>query len=300
VKIVFLSTSSNETRKYADSFAALGHRYDWIVYDVPEYNEAALARNIAAREPAMIVYIGSRWGPQVSTAALAHLNGNVAPTVHFCSDAADPPWHDKLSEYHYAGSFRLQVAIDGNPKWPNSTVGMTALTPIDPANFSGGLPHLERPIMCGFAGNAGSNGSARRFIISEMMLHKTLDVRLRIDRPDSYAEMCKYIESCRMTLNMPWTGSGQTMHVKGRVVETGLAGGCLIEFWNSPANLWFTPGEDYLEFSSPEEAIQIVQLMRERPDLTEAMGKRLREKVLAEHTPLKFWTKICERIGVKG
>ena len=88
------------------------------------------------------------------------------------------------------------------------------------------------------------------------------------------------------------------MHVKGRVVEVGMAGGLLLEMKGSPTPNFFTPGVDYLEWESMEEAHDIVNRMSERPDETEAFGMRLREKVLSNHGPDKFWGRILSRCGL--
>lgn len=300
MKILFLSTSSNETDKYAASLSCLNPEQVEIVrYDVAGFDDGALYRRAAEMAPSFIVYIGSRWGAVISPLALAQLNQKVAPTVHICSDAADIPWHDLLIEYHYAGSFALQVAIDGNPAWPCAKSGLTALTPVDPKYFNGVRPHAARKVDCGFAGNPGNNGSWRRYLLSEMMFHKALDMRLRFDAPETYPAYCEYLMDCRVSLNLPHTGSGVAMHVKGRVVETGLAGGCLLEMKNSPTAHWFTPGEDYAEYENIGDAIEVARRLKDNPEGAEAMGRRLREKVLAEHGPLKFWTRVCERVAVK-
>ncbi len=301
MRILFLSTSSGETDKYASSLACLKPDSVRIVrYDVPEYAEALMVYNAKQYAPSFIVYIGSRWGPQPTILTLAKLNSEVAPMVHICSDAGDPPWHDRLAEYHYAGAFALQVAIDGNPNWPGAQYGMTALTPINPELFNGMRPHAERPILCGFAGNPGGNGTVRRYLLSEMMLHKSLDVRLRLEGPETYKACCEYMQECRLTLNTPWTGSGQALHVKGRVLEAGLAGSCLLEFYEAPTNLWFKPNVDYVEFQHAGHAIELVHYFAKNSAASEIFGRRLREKVLTEHTPIKFWIKVLKRIGVEA
>src|SRR3990167_2981861 len=211
MRILFLSTSSNETTKYAESLGCLN----------PE---------------------------SMSILTLAKLNAEVAPTVHICSDAADPPWHDLLMDYHYAGAFALQVAIDGNKKWPlhGTATGMTALTPIDPSRFDGVKPHLERTIACGYAGNPGSEGSFRRHLLSELMFHKAIDVRMRSNAADTYQGMCEYMQNCRISINLPHTGTQAAKQVKGRVVEAALAGSCLLELAGSPTSDWFTLNADFL------------------------------------------------------
>jgi len=302
VKILFLSTSSNETTKYAESLGCLNPESVAIIrYDDENYVDSLVIAKAKEYAPDFIVYIGSRWGAQITILTLAKLNTEIAPTVHICSDAADPPWHDLLMEYHYAGAFALQVAIDGNKQWPlhGTSAGMTALTPVDPSRFNGFKPHSDRSIACGYAGNPGSEGSVRRHILSELVFHHAIDVRLRAEGPDSYGKMCAYMQDCRISINLSHTGTQAAKQVKGRVVEAALAGSCLLELAGSPTCDWFSLNADFLQYEGPGDAIETIKHYSTRPEETEAMGRRLREKVLAEHTPLKFWSKICERIGVK-
>ena len=303
MRILFLSTSSNETIKYAESLGCLNPESVAIIrYDDENYVDSLVIAKAKEYAPDFTVYIGSRWGAQVTILTLARLNAEIARTVHICSDAADPPWHDLLMEYHYAGAFALQVAIDGNNKWPlhGTATGMTALTPIDPARFNGVKPHAERTIACGYAGNPGSEGSFRRYLLSELMFHKAIDVRLRSNAADTYQGMCDYMQNCRISLNLSHTGTQAAKQVKGRVVEAALAGSCLLELAESPTRDWFTAGEDFLEYQRPGDAIETIQHYSKHPEETQAIARRLREKVLAEHTPIKFWTKILTRIGVTG
>lgn len=296
-KILFITSSSNETSKYAESLACLNPESIAILpYDDANYVESLVMTKAKEYGPQLIVYIGSRWGPQVSILTLALLNAQVAPTVHICSDAADPPWWDLLMDYHTSGAFALQVAIDGNKNWPLHGVGMTALTPIDPAHFNGVKPHAERTISCGYAGNPGSEGSFRRQVLSELMFHHAIDMRLRVNDANSYQPMCDYLQNCRISINVSYTGTQASKQVKGRVIEAALAGSCLLELAGSPTADWFEAGVDFAEYQRPGDAIETIQRLSAHPEETEAMARRLREKVLAEHTPLKFWTRVLDKV----
>jgi hypothetical protein len=101
-----------------------------------------------------------------------------------------------------------------------------------------------------------------------------------------------------MSLNIAWSGTEATLQVKGRVVESALAGCCLLETKGAPTKDWFTPGVDYLEYGDQFEAEQIIRRLQNEPEATQAMGQALRAKVLNNHTPEKFWNRIFERIGL--
>lgn len=299
MKSLVLLTGTNETQKYAESLRAFGEvailqydlagRTDQLLYDLAK--EAA---------PDFIAYIGSRWGHQPSISTLARINEKIAPMAHICSDAADQPWWDLLREYHTCGAFSVQVAIDGSHKWPCAEANLTMLTPVDPALFGEPLTHNLRGVRFGYAGNAGGGPASRRtLVLCELLKHRALDIRIRSNLPYTYEAMCDYLANCRISLNIAYTGTEQHMHVKGRVIESGLAGCCLLETKGSPASYWFRPGVDYFEYGSAEEALAIVRDMRDYPHITEAMGLSLRKRVLDQHTPAKFWATIFDRVGVK-
>lgn len=291
-----LSTSSNETTKYAHSFEiGVGGKVDIIRYDTEEASETKLYADVKAAKPDFIIYIGSAWGRQPALATLTNINAKIAPMVHLCSDAADPPWWPLLREYAEKGCFALQVAIDGNDNWPGAAQGLTLLTPVDPENFKVTLPHAVRPYGCGYGGNEGSPGGLRRNILWEVLKHNLMQVRLRDD--SEYSGYCDFLVQSRMSLNIPHTGTEQKMHVKGRVIESGLAGCCLLEVVDSPTKKWFAPDAEYLEYASIDQLRGYIRELA--PEETQRRGERLRAKIIAEHTPAIFWAKVLDRIGLK-
>ena len=303
MRTLFLSTSSNETTKYLESLECLKlGPCEMLRYDSADQTEANMYSRAKESKPDLIVYIGGVYGKQPATSTLARINAKIAPMVHLCSDAADAPWWALLREYHLAGCFTLQVAIDGNLHWPLADSQLTLLTPINPAHFNGTVkPHAEREYVCGWAGNAGSEGGRRRAVLTELMLRNLLRVRMRSGEMDTYDAMCAFLGNCRMSLNISWSGTEQAHQVKGRVIETGLAAGVLLEIKGSPTAQWFTPGVDYLEYSTMDELIEAIKCYElQLPSWGEEMGKRLQARVLAEHHPRVFWGKILERIGLES
>lgn len=298
MKALTLSTSSNETLKYADSFAKyLACATNVIAYDERTLSDRALVEKIQAAAPDVILYIGSRWGKQPGASTLAQINAGIAPTIHFCSDAADQPWWDLLLDYHYAGSFKVQVAIDGNKEWPLALSGLTLLTPVEHSYFPAGeRPHAQRNVACGYAGNPGGTGSHRRAILSDLLGTRHIDMRQRSDLPFTYDGYCEHLMNCRMSLNISYSGTEQAKQVKGRVVESALAGACLLEIKGSPTSDWFTPGEDYFEYESIEDARRLIDELKSQPDLTQAVAMSLRAKVMRDHAPSVFWGKVMERV----
>jgi hypothetical protein len=306
VKGLFVTSATNETIKYGESFEYLGHEIKTAKYTnrvgKPGQGTTGLADEVILQQaqdcqPDLIVYIGSRWGDLLSIAALKTLR-DIAPTIHICSDAADDPWWDLLIEYDKAGAFDLQVAIDGNKEWPLHATQLTCLTPFRPDQYPAApAPHAERPFVWGYGGNPGGRGSKRKAMM-DALIAKGLKIRLRDPALGTHQAYIDFMCQCRMVVNFPHTGTQNYMHVKGRVVEAGVTGAVLLDERGSPTRDWFTPGVDYLEYGTAEECYKIVQGFTERPELTQAMGERFRQRVLKEHGPAQFWGGILERVGL--
>ncbi len=300
MRATFLETGTSEVRRYADSLERLKYGpVTHLRYDVPGLSDSELLRKVAETKPDFICYIGQRWGQTPSTSCLTRMS-TIAPTMHLCSDAGDTPWHDMLRQYQESGCFTVQVAIDGSVKWPYAAQNITALTPVDDADFT--IPpriHAERNVGATFAGNAGGgDNSVRTQTLVALLQTNTIEVRTRSPLPFTYRGYCDYLANCRISLNIANTGTEQSLHVKGRVLESGLAGCCLLETKGAPTSKWFTPGTDYLEYSSVAEAKEMIDELRDKPQATQSYGDALRAKIMASHTPEKFWGRVFDRIGL--
>ena len=299
MKTLFLVTGTNEVVKYADSLGGLGHQIRLLRYDLPGLSDATLFSRIKEEAPEFIVYIGSRWGQQPGASALASINAKIAPMVHICSDAADTPWHDALRQYQQQSCFSLQVAIDGSHKWPMSECGLTLLTPVDPKMFGEPVPHAERHIACGYAGNAGAGSGRRTEMLAALLERKVIDqLHIRSNLPHTNEMYNRFLGLCRMSVSIAWTGTEAALHVKGRVLESSLAGAVLLETKGAPTSYWFRPGLDYLEYETAEEAALIVTRLQHETEATQAMAISMRDRVLAEHSPARFWAQIFEKLGI--
>ena len=318
MKTLFITTETNEIPKYADSLRSLpGNEVEVCIFqhrtphnEKPTVPDISIYRTVIKSKPDMIVYVGACGGNMPSVECLTWLRRNVAPSVLICSDAADgdSPWWPLLDIYAEKNTFSVMVAIDGNRDWPYHNMGLTLLTPIDPATFAKGTtPHAQRDIKFGFAGNIGGNSPdktgvvrGRRPYIDQMTRTAGLQFRNR-DRHGqlgTYQDVADFMCRSCITPNFPETGSFRLMHVKGRVVEAGLAGCMLLEGKrlksSSPTEHWFEKGVDYLEWDTLDDVRRI--LKETTPEISQQFGERLRAKVLAEHTPEKFWGKIFKKI----
>ena len=291
MRVLFYTTGTRDCEKLWGSFLSLGHETEVVRYDVRDFDMAAYAET---RKPDVIIYIGAigdfHFGLPVPTTEVLARTGRVAPMVHLCSDAADPPWWPLLEEYNEVGVFKLQVTIDGVMDSPIGRFGKVALTPIDPTYFNNLVPYNERPYVCGFAGGGGC-----RVPIIAGIRHVGATLHwLKEGAEVPYQEMCDFYKNCKIVLNYAWTGSGARRHVKGRAIEAGLAGAVLLEPYDSPLRIWFEPGVDFVEWTNVEDASAAIK----NGGVNEAMADRFKAKMLANHTAQIFWADVFKRIGL--
>lgn len=338
-KVLFLSTSTNNTDTVINSLEYLGNhqvkvfRYDrkWLeacaqavqqnpqvrdllmagAWPPPENREGVRLRvrmddemlsEASGFKPDVILYISAWEGlfvPENET--LVALN-KIAPMVHLCFDASDPPWWPQMAKFEEVGCFSLTVNIDGGHAWPGgrdwsgeSISGLTLLTPLDPRAFAGvQVAFNERPFLIGYAGNAG--GWIRHGLVERLKNMKGFAFRPRDDHPLSYKNYCDFLRHCRLSISVPFTGSNASKHVKGRVVETGYAGACLLEWKNSATRSWFEPRRDFWEYESVDECQEMAEWLADHPKLCQEMAENLHNRVVQEHSPEKFWSAVFGKL----
>lgn len=298
-KALFLSTSTNDTHKIIRSFEYL----NWAETHTIRYDRTGrdmggeLRNEVRSYNPDVIFYISAWAGEFVPTPRMMTLLNDQFPLIHICCDASDPPWFDQMKHFHEINAFRVQVNIDGCPDWPMAEHGLTTLTPLDPRPFETfDIPLLERPIKCGFAGNLGSQHRAE--LANYLVDRQLLTVRLRDNHDRSYDDFCSFLKHCQIQLSMCLSGSTASKQVKGRVVEAAYAGCAVLDGAGAANKHWFIPGEDYLEYTSKEDAVEQVKYLIDNPSVLEKLATNLRNKVLAEHSPGAIWGKILDKAGV--
>lgn len=259
-------------------------------------------------KPDLIIYTSAWEGdfvPKIET--LGELN-SIAPLIHFCFDGSDPPWHSQMFNFESRGVFRLTVNIDGNHNWPGGRRwegnwrinGLTLLTPCDPRSFHGvQVPFNERPYPIGYAGNAG--GWIRGWLVNQLQSRHghIFAYRPRSDHPQDYYHYTTFLRHAKVVISIPFTGSNATKHVKGRVVEAGWAGACLLEWRNEATRDWFIPRYEFEEYTSVDECLAMVEWLAKEPKRVEEMATNLRYKVENEHSPKAIWSQIFEKVGLE-
>ncbi len=346
MKVLVFSTSTNNTDTVIDSLKATNlAEVDVFRYDTRFLQRVALAVQAnpkaagqlqagqlhfdpsavrrdaemltAAREkkPDLMIYISAWEGDFVPAPdTLGELN-EIAPLVHLCFDASDPPWWPQMMEFEKKGIFSLTVNIDGGHVWPGGTQwqpglmsgygvgpggpwikGLTVLTPVDPKPFAGvQLPYLERPYRVGYAGNAG--GWIRDCLVTRLGSIPGFAKKLRDDVPGSYAFYVQFLKHVQVSVSVPFTGSNAAKHVKGRVVESAFAGCCLLEWKNPATRAWFLPRYEYEEYESIDECLEIAAWLAGHPRRAAEMAAAMQQRVLREHAADVMWGKVFAGAG---
>lgn len=287
MKSLFVTTPSSEVDNHVaawDSFNEPSTRIIFVSSGVPD--DEAILRTAVEAKPEVIFYIGACAGFGLPSVATFRALREIAPSINLCSDAQDPPWHPVLDYYKRQECFDLQVAIDGAQ---NDHVDLSTVTAVPPLLYEGTGPARDIPL--GFSG--GFNRADRRGqIIGMLKLRALLTVRNR-SLGGSYAEHVAFLRRCQAVLNIAYTGSGQFLHVKGRVMETAWAGAALFETKDSPTQFFFPPA-CFIAYDHPDE---IAPLLTDKALVTER-ATRLAAHVRAHYTPAKIYGEILERVGL--
>ena len=240
--------------------------------------------------PDLILYTGRPSGPHKPARDTLKRLRKQSPTVLIVHDATDKDWIPVLKEYRQHETFTVTVNIDGNDSWSKGPKDFTALTPIDPRFYPAPVPLDARPVLFGFAGGYASPSRAK--IINYLIEKAGLVVPRRNETYGSYQAFADFMMSCRVVLNVPFSGHDTGNQVKGRVIETGLARACLLEQGDSPAYQWFNRG--FVPYQNEIDAAKAVPMLLESIKATQLCADKLHEAVKA-HAPAHFWKQVIER-----
>lgn len=287
MKALFLTTKTvdcfNHVRAWNSVFETASHS---TFETTGLCNDWQLLEAADAVKPEVIFYIGAQSGSGNPRASTFRDIRKIAPLINLCSDAADTPWHRTLETYHHKECFDLQVSIDGAKHAP---VDLATLTPVDPKPFA---VIAKRDIRCGFSGSVG-RFNPRSEIVNPLVWFSNLTVRAREKSSESYHDHAVFLRRCQMLLNVSATGSGLSHHIKGRVVEAGMAGCALLESAGSPIGEWF-PDDCFIRYDGPVEAAEIIKSMPDS-DIDHA-ALRLSEEVRARYMPEHIYGEILESV----
>lgn len=329
MRLLVLSTSTNNTNTFLGSLESLGEheihvmRYDgkWHQIaseaiqrdrnnlDLIQSGRMLIPRDKCAMDDDILldakinkydtaIYISAWQGAFVPlNETLGELN-QIVPTVHFLCDGADEPWWPQLREFERRGTFSLTVNIDGSHYWPGGgawgqqdgaiSKSLTLLTPVDVRHFAEPtFAFEERPYAIGYAGNA--SGPFRSEVVRRLSAVRGFAHKDRDAHPHSYPQFAEFLKHTRISVSVPFTGSGRARHVKGRILESGFAGACLLEWRNEATRSWFQSRAEYFEYESVEECAELAEWLAAHPKISRETARALTERVWKEHSPKAFW-----------
>jgi len=264
---------------------------------------------INTNRPELIIIVGVGGDCAPTLEELRWLQ-DFAPLIYICPEASDKTWWSSLVEkYHDAKCVDLIVNLDGNKDWPYSEEGLTKLTPIDLTPWHINKPWLERKYLCGtWSTRSGIREEMLNQLDDIVVWRGNIPVRSNIteeeDNLRSYELYVEFNSDCKSILNIPWRGGdggvsitqSGGMHVKGRVIEAGLASAVLIEHENAETNQWFIPGEDYITYRDLEDIRDMIGWVEHHPNESQQIAKNLKMKVLQYHSPRVFWNDVFAKI----
>ncbi len=279
MRALFITTQTNDCMNHIRAWESWAGPAEHVPYThLGIRNDQPIVDRVEKSRPDVTFYIGANQAPgNPRPDALKKIKA-VAPLVNLCSDAADRPWHRTLMDYARRQCFTAQISIDGAA---NAPVDHVTLTPVDPRPFEG---ESARDIRCGFSGTVG-RWNERSEIVNALAWFGGLEVRDRT-KGDSYSDHVRFMKRCRMVLNMSRTGTGRANHIKGRVLEAGWAGCCLLESKGSPIAEWFPEG-CWLEYEDPPDAARLIRDVTD--DVIEATAARLAAEVRRRYSPEKIY-----------
>lgn len=281
-KALFFVTYTPNNDVWVGSLECCGWEVVRELYERKEYAPGQMVQIARDCNPDLIVWVGALTrhpAPEV----LRGLRG-VAPMVLLCGDLSDDGWKNEAHHLLHHECFDLYISMDGFA----SPGFVPKLTPVDTRPY---LPKYwnERTTPCGFYG--GYDTERYNTIPAVGAVHAGF--------PLSYKELAEFMCNCKTIVNTPRSGSDNSDHVKGRVVETGFAGAVLLERRNHATSQWFRPGIDYVEYLNPTDGHHRLQWLMERPEEAQEIAASLHQRVVTEHSPAAYWGDICSRLNIK-
>lgn len=298
MKALFLSTTSTTVEPIIQSFVTYmpSTDTDTFFYDRRSAEESAreILEIVGTKKPDVVFYLSVAGGEFLQPIDTFLRVRREAGLIHICFDASCPDWHRLLEDYKTSDCFDLTVNLDGNPNWPKRDgIDLTLWAPIDPIPYafssSVSVPSfLKRPVRLGFQG--GCESSPRKPFFDE--LKDKLTIQSRDSVTGTYQKYADFMQSCQMVINMGASGSGRSMQLKARCIETGLAHAMLLEEKGSPASLYFKKGIDYVEFSTPQDVVDILHEI----DTASAymFANSLSRTVRSTYTAKHFWDRVLK------
>lgn len=218
--------------------------------------------------------------------------------IFYCCEASNPDWWPKLDAIKDAVD--LIVNVDGNDAYKGA---FTTLAIYGRNAYRVEKSFGSRPMPAGFCGGWDPNGPTLR---SQLLRHFDREkVRLGayplfvnypfIENPGTYQLYADFLKNTKFVVNASGSAGDKSHHVKGRVLEAGMAGCCLLEDNKSPIGNWFS--EDcYFKYNEPWDCEMLIRELLDSPE-AERRALNLAKEVREKYNPEKLWQQIFERCG---
>ena len=292
MKIVILTLEPGHSNTRSDA-----PMYSWAVRElgaeVKHYKN-----NINSIDPLcdgadVVVHSTMPYGPHhVNDGDIQRAKSHCGRLVGLVSDAGDwrGPGADGFKTWRDENVYSAVVNIDGNPDWPHREgIDWTAFGIFDSLPWEN--RNISRTRRLGYAGAVGDKAVHRRPRIMQSLTDMGVLITSDLRYGCPFQQYIDWTLGCYTIVNTAWTGSGNAMHVKGRVNEAILGGCLLFETRSSPTALYLDPDEDYIEFSSPLEIAEEMNKPNFESKALE-MGAATRAKMLGEYGPERFWQRV--------
>ncbi len=200
----------------------------------------------------------------------------------------------------YASSVDVSIVQDCYSNYPNKVAApenyMDTWTPQDPSVFRGN--DGDRPIDVSFVGRVQRYTSRKLYL--SLLQEAGIEVMIAGGVSEADLPIADYAEIMRqskITLNFSQPVFDEpNFQCKGRTVEATLCGALLIEDQNPETVKWFTPGQDYVDFSDERDLVTKVRYYLENDEdrrrIAAAGHRRATENYCAE----KYWRLVFNRV----
>lgn len=299
MRLLYLRTNTMQCEPHIASVLELG--VEVIVFDYfVQHAHAKILNIFNAIKPTHVIVLGGATD-HLQAATLIELKRS-AKVIYLCPEASHPDWKahlDKLSV-----GIDLIVNLDGNYDWDPERKHHTTLAIYGTKAYGGSMQPgswKDRPVDVGFCGGLGSLNSSRKRLIDYLIKEDRLTIFPFIETNGTYQQYADFMRSCKIIVNAAGSSDDRSKHVKGRVLEAGLAICCLLEEEGSPINQWFKDGS-YYTFSSPEdckEKIDYLLSIKAKSWHEDSPFKRalsLCKEVYTTYSPKKMWKEIFEKV----
>lgn len=262
---------------------------------VPEPDEAILHQALHY-DRTHVIWLGVCGGPyEPCPGTFRTLRNHGIKTIALIPEASHPDWDRLIQRFHGADSFDLIVNLDGNKNWNDRGKGLTTLAIFDQRPYEN-VGTISRVHDVGFCGGSGGPGTMRERLISHLKHVGLLTEFPFNETRGTYQSYADFMMSCKIIVNAAGSAGDRSKHVKGRVIEAGLAGCCLLEEAGSPIHEWFSYN-CFFTYDSPEDCEkQIRVLLNYHPDGITRRAEALSREVRTKYSPRVLWDQVLANL----